>query len=445
MWAPLVTWVIGTSSTGRSGHRSCHISRATSPWRALTPLAIRLERSANCVTPNGSAASSGWVRPRRTSVSGSTPISAAMPPSVSAICAAGYVSLPAGTGVWVVNTVRWRTASNASSTDAPVRSRSARASSRQGHRRVALVEVHDPGLDAERVQRAHAPDAEQRVLAQAHAGVADVQPRGDPAVGEVVLRAVGVEQEERHAADVDPPHLSDDRALADRDADGQRLAVLAAHERGRHPVRVGLDPVLVLPAQGVDALAEVAVAVHEPDRHHRKPHVGGLLEDVAGQHPEAARVDGQRLVDRVLGAEERGRAVLGHRAVEQRLRQLLGDGGGERVHAVEEAGVAGQLGEPRGRDLAQQPHRVAEAQLPAAGVDRGEQLRAAGRPGPAVVVGQVRERRERFGQRASGGPRRPRRCRESQRSPLICSECRPQGVGKRAARRPKAVRRRLAP
>ena len=53
-----------------------------------------------------------------------------MPASASDICAAGYVSLPAGTGVWVVNTVRWRTASNASSTDAPVRSRSARASSR---------------------------------------------------------------------------------------------------------------------------------------------------------------------------------------------------------------------------------------------------------------------------------------------------------------------------
>ena len=89
MCAPFVTCVIGTSSTGRSGHSSCHISRATSPWRALTPLAIRLERSANWVTPNGSALSSGWVRPRRTSESGSTPISDAMPASASAICAAG--------------------------------------------------------------------------------------------------------------------------------------------------------------------------------------------------------------------------------------------------------------------------------------------------------------------------------------------------------------------
>ena len=89
MWAPLVTCVIGTSSTGRSGHSSCHISRATSPWRALTPLAIRERRSANWVTPNGSALSSGCVRPIRTSSSLSTPISDAMPDSASAICAAG--------------------------------------------------------------------------------------------------------------------------------------------------------------------------------------------------------------------------------------------------------------------------------------------------------------------------------------------------------------------
>ena len=87
------------------------------------------------------------------------------------------------------------------------------------------------------------------------------------------------------------------------------LAVVAGDERGGHAVRVGVDPVLVLPAGGVDALAEVAVAVHEPDGDQRQRPVGGLLEDVAGEHAEAARVDGQRAVDRVLRAEERDRAL----------------------------------------------------------------------------------------------------------------------------------------
>jgi hypothetical protein len=99
--------VIGTSSTAVSGHIACHISRATSPCRRETPLAARLVRSANCVTPNGSAASSGFVRPSEMISSVPTPKVPAIWASVSATCCAGYVSLPAGTGVWVVKMV-WR-------------------------------------------------------------------------------------------------------------------------------------------------------------------------------------------------------------------------------------------------------------------------------------------------------------------------------------------------
>ena len=263
---------------------------------------------------------------------------------------------------------------------------------------MTLVEVHDARLDPQRVQRAHAADAEQRVLAEPHAGVAHVQARGDPAVGEVVLRPVGVEQQQRHAADVHAPDLGDDRALADRHLDAQRLAVVAGDQRRGHALGIGLDPVLVLPAGGVDPLAEVAVAVHEADRDDRQAHVGRLLEDVAGEHAEPARVDGERLVDRVLGAEERGGAVLGDGLGQQRLGQLGRHGAVQVREAGEEVAVARQLGEAAGRRLLDQPDGVAEAELPAAGVDRGEKLGAAGRPRPAVVVGEVRERRERLRQ-----------------------------------------------
>ncbi len=51
---PLVTWVIGTASSDRSGHSPRHISRATVPWRRLTPLAERLIRRLKVVIPNGS-------------------------------------------------------------------------------------------------------------------------------------------------------------------------------------------------------------------------------------------------------------------------------------------------------------------------------------------------------------------------------------------------------
>ena len=93
--------------------------RATSPWRRLTPLAARLARSANWLTPKGSPASAGRVRPSRMTSSASTPIAVVSPLSASATWAAGYVSLPAGTGVWVVKIVRSRTAARPSSSVPP--------------------------------------------------------------------------------------------------------------------------------------------------------------------------------------------------------------------------------------------------------------------------------------------------------------------------------------
>ncbi len=277
-----------------------------------------------------------------------------------------------------------------------------------GERRMPLVEVHDARVDAERVERPHAADAQQQVLAEPDVPVADVQPRGDPAVGEVVLRPVGVEQQQRHAADVDAPDLGDEVAAAERHPHGDRLAVVARHERTGHAVRVGVDPVLVLPAGGVDPLAEVAVAVHQADGDERHAAVRALLEDVARQHAEAAGVDRERAVHGVLGAEER-RRVLGR---DRRLGRLGGQRGLDRVDQRglprEEPGVLGQLGQPVGMGLLEQPHRVAGTRPPACRVDRLEQLRAAGRPRPAVVVGEARERPEGLGQARAerGGGRR---------------------------------------
>ena len=95
---------------------------------ADTPLAARLVRSANWVTPNGSASSSGFVRPRLMISAGETPSVPAMWLSAPSTWCAGYVSLPAGTGVWVVNTVRRRAISSAADSE-PLPLYSRRASS----------------------------------------------------------------------------------------------------------------------------------------------------------------------------------------------------------------------------------------------------------------------------------------------------------------------------
>ena len=65
---------------------------------------------------------------------------------------------------------------------------------------VALVGVEHLGVDAEGVERPHAADAEEDLLAQAVLGVAAVEAVGDRADLGRVLVDVGVEEVERDAA-----------------------------------------------------------------------------------------------------------------------------------------------------------------------------------------------------------------------------------------------------
>ena len=157
--------------------------------------------------------------------------------------------------------------------------------------------------------------------------------------GEVVLRPLRVEQVERHAADVHAPDLRRDLHLAHRHGHGQRRAVVAGHERGGQPLGIGVDPVLVLPAAGVDALAEVALPVHQTDGDERQRPVGRLLEDVARERAEAAGVDGQRAVDAELRAEV-GDRVLGARRAGAGPLEVVAHGGLDRGDPLEQRAVA---------------------------------------------------------------------------------------------------------
>ena len=148
----------------------------------------------------------------------------------------------------------------------------------------------------------------------------------------------------------------------------------------------------------VDALAEVALAVQQADRGQRQRPVGGLLEDVAGQRAEAAGVDRQRAVHAVLGAE------VGDRAVRRSSGRAAARRRGPPARRASSA--------PRARSSASSRRGAAArsasascsswtgfsaAALPAVGVDVGEQLGAARRPGPAVVVGEAGEHAQRLG------------------------------------------------
>ena len=82
-----------------------------------------------------------------------------------------------------------------------------------------------------------------------------------------------------------------------------RLAVAADGRLHGQLVHVGLEILFLLPAVDVEALAEVSLAVEEADADERNVEVGGALDVVAGEHAEAAGVDGQRFVQAEFGRE----------------------------------------------------------------------------------------------------------------------------------------------
>ena len=145
--------------------------------------------------------------------------------------------MPAGTGVWVVNTQRARASrERRPRAAAPVR-HPIGGELERSERRVALVEVEDARLDPEHPQRPDGADPEQGVLAEARERVALVEPRGDPAVDRVVLVELGVEEVQRDAADLRPPDMEGDRAAVERKLTAERLAVVVEHLDGRQVLR----------------------------------------------------------------------------------------------------------------------------------------------------------------------------------------------------------------
>ena len=170
---------------------------------------------------------------------------------------------------------------------------------------MALVRVEHLGLDAAGGERLDAADAEQDLLAQAVLVVAAVEAVGHVALGRRVLGHVGVEQQQRHPADLDAPERGVQDAARERHCDPQTPSRRARAPCEREQRRVEIGELLLLGARGGQQLAEVAVAVEEPDPDERHAQVAGRLEVIAGEDPEAARVLRQRLPHAELGREVR--------------------------------------------------------------------------------------------------------------------------------------------
>ena len=198
-WTPLVTLMIGAAPS-----TSFHISRAVSPWSAATPFARRDRRRPATVIENGSppiSSSSASVKPRSASI-------LRMSVEVVDLVARGHRR------VGREHDVRAQAARAARRARAAERLAAQQLEARE--HRVALVEVIDVDLLAERVEQAHAADAEHDLLGEPVLDAAAVEPLGDPAV----LVALGLEQVERRCdVALDLPGAARHLLAADRDLD----------------------------------------------------------------------------------------------------------------------------------------------------------------------------------------------------------------------------------
>ncbi|MNS67621.1 hypothetical protein D3C72_1008770 [compost metagenome] len=259
--------------------------------------------------------------------------------------------------------------------------------------RVALVHVPGGRLDAEGAERAHAADAEDDLLGDAHVVVAAVELRAEAAVFGGVAVDVGVQEVDRDAADLDAPDLGEDGAAGQLDVDDDLVAVGRGGRLDRQLGEVELVVLGLLHAVGAQLLTEVALVVEQAHRHEGDVQVARGLAVVAGQDAQAARVDGQGLMQAELGRE------VGHGLVGLVRVGLLEPGhflvhvGVEALHdgvVVGQEALVGSGGVEAGLiDLAQELHGVVVDGLPQVLVQAGEQRLSLRVPAPPHVVGQL--------------------------------------------------------
>ncbi len=239
-----------------------------------------------------------------------------------------------------------------------------------------------------------------------HLATADIEDVGDRPVLDRVVRDVRVQQEHRHPADLRKP--DGDRQIASRqlDAHRERQAVRVLDACQRQPTQVVVGVGVLLMTVRIDRLAEVALAVEQPDPDEWQSHIAGRLHVIAGEHAEAARVDTERLVDAVLGAE------IGDRAVEPVAIPLVEPVAGPVRHVAVEVGqdilVLGHellvVEQPRPLCRAADDRNGVPIAVPRRPVDQAPKVPCLGIPRPVEVVreapealqaGRQRERRSR--------------------------------------------------
>jgi hypothetical protein len=86
------------------------------------------------------------------------------------------------------------------------------------------------------------------------------------------------------------------------------------HQRHRQPLGIVVDPVLLLPPGRIQTLPEIPLAVEQANRYQGERLIGCLLDQVAGERAQPARVHRQRMMHAVLRAQESDRVLWADRS-----------------------------------------------------------------------------------------------------------------------------------
>ena len=266
-----------------------------------------------------------------------------------------------------------------------------------GKRRMALVHVDDLGLELERLQGADAADAEQVFLAHARFQVAAVEAVGELARAGLILGHIGVQEIERHAADLRLPDLRVNAFAAQIHVNEDALATVVFAKRQGHLLEVVDRVAFLLPAVGREVLAEIALLVAQADADQGHAEVAGRLEVVAGEDAKPPGIHGQAGADAVFQAEighdglavavgKGNRGGLARQVGRKRLAQV--------AYPLHEEVVLGQGLQGLLGQAVEEAHRVAGALPPQFAVDLGKKRRDVVVPREKQIVGQLPKRFE---------------------------------------------------
>src|SRR5579871_4145157 len=146
------------------------------------------------------------------------------------------------------------------------------------------------------LERAEAADAQQQFLADTYTSIAAVQTRSELSILGRVTGNIGIEQQQNAPADLYAPDFREHESAARFNLNGHRLPVHADGGFHRQLADIVLQVRFLLPTAHIQALAEIALAVEEPDADQRDVEVGGALDVIARQDAQAAGIDRKRFV-----------------------------------------------------------------------------------------------------------------------------------------------------